>query len=62
MSDNTEQLRLCPFCNGNPTIEKNEMLFWGECESCGSRGPIGMTKDEARIFWNGDMMLGRPSA
>lgn len=47
----------CPFCNGSAGMFRTRDR-WGstayrvECRSCGGRGPVAATREEALKFWS----------
>lgn len=58
----------CPFCNGSFESTTNHILDTGTdgwqghaivCSQCGARGPVCVTRHEARLAWRGDVGLTR---
>lgn len=50
------ELKPCPICCANATIEKEgkDGDFWGQClnEECQTSGPIRSTEESATLAWN----------
>jgi hypothetical protein len=52
----TRALNPCPFCGGDAhdvVICSSSDEYWFMCEECHCQGPLGETKRDAKILWNG---------
>jgi Lar family restriction alleviation protein len=54
MPQTTDQLKPCPFCGGNPTVDAQfGREWWVECDDCAATtGGMEATKAEAIAAWN----------
>jgi len=60
MSDQKQELDICPFCHGlELKVIHNEYLddYRVKCRNCGCNGPEAATEAEAAALWNSDAQL-----
>ena len=51
----SEQIKQCPFCGGDMNItvcDDPDSRYWIKCYTCGSTGPVSITKNDAILLWN----------
>ena len=56
------ELKPCPFCDGNPHVFHWPKLFNVGCKSCHAEGPACRTQEKAIAMWNRRAPQGRLTA